>query len=197
MCTEVAVGLAVAGTAYNVYQGIQAGNAASAARSAQQGDISALHAISEQEWKNYKANMEPLAKRSVAIANETIPVEESENRGAVAATQRTSPLFNRAAVNSLAAGRAPTSGAGQAALRDTVTNSAITEASTRMGARQAGDDTSFSRRLGVMATGRGIPNQVMQGYGRLAQQQGQVADTYGQTAGNDFMNAIRWSGIGR
>lgn len=188
MC--VAATAAVVGTGYNVYSGIKNAKAADEWSDQQAASLNALTKLTQQQWDHYKTTYKPLIQKAVKRANEALPSQPMEDKASAAVTRAAAPMYGKALSALSSAGVAPTSGNARQALQDAVNRAAVTEAGARTDARTALNDTMFNRRVGIATTGRGMPGQIMSGYGNLAQQSGTLASGYSELAGKSFGSAI-------
>jgi hypothetical protein len=75
---------------------------------------------------------------------------------------------------------------------------ALSGAADQLTARDQADDLQFNRRMGAASTGRGIPGDVMAGYGQLADRFQNQADKWNTKAQGNYQAAGQFaaSGIG-
>lgn len=200
MCTAltaVALGGSILGTGYNLYSGVQNAKTASKYEKQQASALSALNNMSAQQWANYKEVYQPGIKKLVKKATTAIPNQPAESKASADVTQAASPQYTAAVQGAVGSGASPNSGAVQSSLAKLATNTAISEAAAKATARQNNSDTEFNRRMGVVATGRGLAGDVIAGQSALANQYGSMANTYGNMAANNFQSAIKYLGFGR
>jgi hypothetical protein len=191
-----AIVVSVAGTAYNVYAGQQAAGAAKKAQKKADAAASALSQLSTEQWDNYKNNYKPVVEEYVDQATKPVNQQEMANAAVVDSTQNLASQIQGIPLSMTAAGIGAGSERSKDAAYGIANQVSLSGAADQLTARDKADDLQFNRRMGAATTGRGIPGDVMAGYGSLAERFQNHADKWNAKAQGNYNQAGQFTGQG-
>ncbi len=191
-----AIAVAVSGTAYNVYQGQQAASQAKKAQKKADAAANALAQLSTEQWDNYKENYKPVVTDYVEQATKPVNQQEMANSTNVDVIQGSTGDVVGIPTMAQAGGFGASSTRAKDALYGASDQVALGGAAASLGARDQADDIQFNRRMGAASTGRGIPGDVMAGYGQLADRFQNQADKWSAKAQGNYQAAGQFAANG-
>lgn len=191
-----AIAVAVAGTAYNVYQGQQAASQAKKAQKKADAAANALAQLSTEQWENYKNNYKPVVTEYVDQATKPVNQQEMASGANVDVIQGSTGDVTGIPTMAQAGGFGAGSTRAKDALYGAADQVALGGAAASLGARDQADDVQFNRRMGAATTGRGIPGDVMTGYGQLADRYQNQADKWSAKAQGNYQAAGQFAANG-